>query len=139
MPYAISAAHGATVKIGNAASPEVFTAIQGIHNGPQGLDDVWNIIQARHHGSTSTHQKRTFKEPSSLTFDIYYDSTDAQHIALLAAARAGTRKNYQLVITDAGAEAFAFAAYASASLSAEVEGFNVYSITLAVDGDVTVS
>jgi hypothetical protein len=137
MPYAITAAHGAKVQIGSGTSVETFADLQGVHNGPQGLDDVWNIIQARHHGSTSTHQKRTFKEPSSLTFDIYYDSTDTYHAALLVSARTGTRKNYKLLLQDNGTETFSFAAYCSASLSAEVEGFNVYSITLAVDGDVT--
>ena len=117
----------------------MFTTLQGMHNGPSGLSDQWNIIQARHHGSTSTFQKRTFKEPSNLTFDLYYDSTDTQHIALMTAARAGTRKNFKLTLTDAGVEQYAFAAYVSANLSADVEAFNVISVTLSIDGDVTVS
>lgn len=139
MPYTITSAHGAEVQIGNGASSETFTEIQGVHNGPNGLEETWNTIQARHHGSTATYQKRTFKEPASLTFDLFYDSTDTQHIALMTSARNGTRKNYKLIITDQGAEQAAFAAYASVNLSAQPDAFNVYSVTLTIDGEITYS
>ncbi len=139
MPYALTAAHGAELKIGNGASTELFNELQGMHNGPNGMSDEWNIIQARHHGSTSTFQKRTFKEPSNLTFDLFYDSSDTHHAALMAAARSGTRKNFELTLTDNGAEVFEFSAYVSATISADVEGFNIASITLSIDGDVLTS
>lgn len=139
MPYAITAAHGIELKLGNGASTEVFTEIQGVHNGPNGPGWEPNIIEARHHGSEDTYRKVTTISKSPVTFDLYYDSSDTQHAALLAAAQAGTRKNFEMTLQEQGAEEYSFSAYISMTFQGEVDGFNIYSVTLNIDGDVTVA
>jgi hypothetical protein len=44
-----------------------------------------------------------------------------------------------MVLTDTGAEQYAFAAYIGAVYKGEVEGFNVYDLTLNIDGDITIT
>jgi len=139
MTYDATAAHGAVIKMGNAASPEVFTAINGVHNGPSGPGFEPQMIEQRHHGSNDPVQKPTIVKKTPVTFDILYDSTDTTHAALITAAKNQTRKNFQEILTDQGAEQYAYAAYVGASLKAEVEGFNVYSITLSIDGAITIT
>lgn len=135
----ITAAHGVTVKIGDGASPEVFNELLGVHNGPNGPGWEPQIIEARHHGSESVFRKVTLISKSPVTFDMYYDSMDTDHITLMTAVKAGTRKNYKITLTDTGVEVYSFAAYASATFKGDVSGFNVYSVTLNIDGDITVS
>lgn len=139
MTVVVTAAHGVDIKIGDGASTEVFTEIDGVHNGPSGPGFEPSIIEGRHHGSTATVKKASYVSVTPISFSIYYDSTDTQHLALIAAAKAKTRKNFQMVLTDTGAEQYAFAAYISAVYKGEVEGFNVYDITLNVDGDITIT
>lgn len=140
MTYALTAAHGAKVKIGNGASTEVFNEIMGVHNGPTGLGWVPNMIEARHHGSSNTFRKVANVVEQPLSFDLFYDSTETTtHGALLTAAQNKTRKNFKLELTDSGAEIYQFYAYVSMTLSAQVDGFNVYSVKLEVDGAIQTS
>lgn len=139
MTVAITAAHGCEIRIGDGATSEAFTKIDGVHNGPNGPGFDPQLIEARHHGSTSTFQKVTTVRKSPITFDIYYDSGDTQHGALLTAARNKTRKNFRMYLTDTGGEIYHFAAYVGMIFKGDVDGFNVYSVTLTIDGDITVS
>ena len=129
MPYAVTSAQGCQVKLGDGATTEIFTEIKGVFNGPNGPTFTPIIIEAKYHSSTSIFRKVTHVDKGSVTFSIYYDSTDTQHLALIAAAAAKTRKNFQQLLTDSGAEQYAFAAYVGAQFKGEVEGFNVYDIT----------
>ena len=134
-----TAAHGCVIKLGDGATPEVFTEIDGVHNGPSGPG--WNplMIEGRHHGSTTTIKKASYVNVDPITFSIYYDSSDATHAALIAAAKAKTRKNFEMTITDEGAEEYSFSAFIGASFKGEVEGWNVYDITLTPDADYTIA
>lgn len=139
MTVAVTAAHGAFVKIGNSASPEYFYYIDGVHNGPNGPVLNARVIEAAHHGSTTVLKKASLRDNGQVTFDIYYDSTDTNgHAVLLTNHDAKTVTNFQMIITDTGAEQYSFAAIISQlSYSGQVEGFNVYSVTLDVSGAVT--
>lgn len=139
MAVAITAAHGVVIKLGDGATPEVFTAIDGVHNGPNGPGFAPQMISARHHGSDDTFMKVSTVEKTPVTFDIYYDSNDTVHGALITAAKAGTRKNFEMTLLDTGAEKYAFGAYIQASFTGQVDGFNTYSIQLNIDGAITVS
>lgn len=139
MPYAETAAHGAVVKIGNAASPEVFTAIPGVHNGPTGAGWTPRIIEAIHHGSNTVKKYASFVDTGEITFSVYYDSTDTYHQALRDAAKNKTQTNFQVVYNEAGDEQFAFAAFVSFDSDADPEGWNVRNITLSINGDITVT
>jgi hypothetical protein len=135
----ITAAHGVTIAIGDDASPEVFTDIIGVHNGPNGPGFAPQMISARHHGSEDTFMKVSTIEKTPVTFDIYYDSSDAQHAALITASKNGTRKTFEITLTDSGAEVYTFEAFIQATYSGQVDGFNIYSIQLNIDGAITVS
>lgn len=139
MTWTASAAHGVKIKIGDGASPEVFTEIPGVHNGPSGPSFEPQMIEQRHHGSVDPVQKPTIVKKAPVTFDILYDSSDTQHAALITAAKDLTRENFKMELQDAGAEIYAFGAYVQATFKGEVEGFNVYSISLNVDGAITIS
>lgn len=139
MPYTITAAHGIEIQLSNGASTPVFTEIQGVHNGPQGPGFEPQTITARHHGSTDEYNKVTIVKKTPVTFDIFYDPADTQHAALITAAKDKTRKDFKMVLPDAGNETYAFGSYVSASLKGEVEGFLIYSITLNIDGAVAIT
>jgi len=139
MAVAITAAHGVVIKVGDGASPEVFTAIDAVHNGPNGPGFTPQMITARHHGSDDSFMKVSTVDKAPVTFDIYYDSADTQHAALITAAKNGTKKNFEMILTDTGAEKYAFGAFVQATFSGQVDGFNVMSIQLSIDGAITVT
>lgn len=136
MTVAITAAHGVLTKLYHSGS---FTTIDGVHNGPNGPGFSPQMIQARHHGSEDVIQKVSIIEKTPVTFDIYYDSGDTIHAALLTAAKDGTRSQFQITLQDTGAEVYTFYAYVGMSFSGQVDNFNIYSVTLTIDGAVTVA
>lgn len=139
MPVSVTAAHGVQIKLGDGASPEVFTLVDGVHNGPNGPGFAPQMISARHHGSNDTFMKVSTVDKTPVTFDVYYDSADTNHAALITAAKNGTKKNFKVILTDTGAEEYAFGAYVQASYQGQVDGFNIYSIQLNIDGAITIS
>lgn len=139
MTYELTAAHGAQIKIGSGTSPETFTAIKGVHNGPNGPSWDTNVIEARHHGSNVTFKKPTYVNTGSVTFSVYYDSTDTQHQQLLTDAAAMAKRNFKVIINDPGDEEYHFAAFIGLTFRGDVDGWNVYDVTLNIDGDITVS
>lgn len=136
MTVAITAAHGVLTKLYHSGS---FTTIDGVHNGPNGPGFSPQMIQARHHGSEDVIQKVSIIEKTPVTFDVYYDSGDTIHAALLAAAKDGTRSQFQITLQDTGAEVYTFYAYVGMTFSGQVDGFNIYSVNLTIDGAVTVA
>lgn len=139
MTLVATAAHGCQVKVGDGASSEVFTAVEGITSGPSGPGWTTNMLEARIHSSDSPVRKVSSLTTEPVTFTILYDSTNTQHIRLRTLTTTKARGNFQVLLTDTGAEQYAFAAYVSLSLSSEVDGFNTASVTLNIDGDITVS
>lgn len=132
-----AAAHGTELKIGDGASPEVFTAIGCIFEGPTGGGFAPQFIEGRHHGSNDIVRRVSIVDKPALTFRAYYDSTDIQHQALVSAAKNGEKKSFKYILTDDGAEVFSFGAYVSVGFESPVDGFQTISVTLAVDGAVT--
>lgn len=131
-----AAAHGTQLKLGDGATPEVFTNIDCIFEGPTGGGFAPQFIEARHHGTEDIIRRVSIVDKPAISFRAYYDSNDVQHAALVTAAKNGTKKNFKLVLTDDGAEQFAFGAYVSVSFESPVDGFQTVSVTLAVDGAV---
>jgi hypothetical protein len=131
----LTAAQGAVLSIKNST----FQALVGVHNGPNGPGWVPEIIEARYHGSNSVFRKVTVVKPQPVTFDLYYDSSDTNHALMLTNAKGKVRTEFTLAIQDTGAEVYGFFAYVEMVLKAPVEGFNVYSCQLYIDGDVGVS
>jgi hypothetical protein len=135
MPIDITAAHGATIEI-ESGSPAAFSAIDGVFDGPNGPGWQPNIIEARHHGSTSIFRKVSNVDEQPVTFSLYYDSSDANHEALRDAAMQKLKTNFQMTLTDAGAETYTFGAYVRFNLTAPVDGFNTAAVELVIDGGI---
>lgn len=132
-------AHGAQIKIGDGASPEVFTAIALINSGPDGPDVSQNIIEAFTHDSNFPTKKATYVNTGTVTFSVLYDSTDTQHIALRDAATNSTRTNFQVVLNETGAEQLDFSAYVTFAWANDPSDFSQANITLDIDGAITPS
>lgn len=136
MVVAITAAHGIDFDMFVSGS---FQTIDGLHNGPNGPGFTPQMISARHHGSDDTIMKVSTVEKSPVSFDVYYDSGDSVHLALITAAKDGTRSQFRMTITDTGAEVYTFYAFVQATYQGQVDGFNVYSIQLNIDGGITIT
>lgn len=139
MPYSETAAIGADLELGSTATTPVYTDIKGVHNGPK-LTRSLEIITARHHSSTSTIKRPSFLDGGQMTFDLYYDSSEANHAALQTSFAAKTLRYFKCTLTDGGAEVYTFQAYVSQfDIMADVEGFNIASVTLDLYSAPTVS
>lgn len=134
-----ASAFGTLIKIGDGASSESFNTIQGVRSidGPSlGLD----MIDTTHHSTAGNYRsvKPSFLNGGEVAFDLLYDSTDTQHTLLMTSFEGRTKKNFQIVFTDAGAEQWAFAAYISSMApSAPLDDALVLRVTLSVDQAIT--
>lgn len=136
MAVAITAAHGVKVAMFVSGS---FTDIDGVHNGPNGPGFAPQMISARHHGSEDTFMKVSTVEKTPVTFDIYFDSSDSVHLALREAAKNATRSQFRITLQDTGGEVYTFHSYPAMTYSGQVDGFNVMSVSLAIDGGISVT
>ena len=134
------AAFGTVLKSGDAGTPtETFTTIPNIRNlaGPGlGLE----TIDTTSHSSTGNVRSiiASFKTSGEVTFDLLYDSTDAQHTQIMTDYEGRTKTNYQLIYTDTGAEQWDFAAFITGfSASAPIDDALTVAVTLSIDGAVT--
>lgn len=132
---------GAQLKIGNGASPEVFSAIEGIRN-LQGPTMDREMIDATHHASAGGYRQKlvSFKDGGTVTFDLLFDSTDTEHALLFTEYAAGSLVNFQQVMPDTGAQQFAYAGYVKTiTPSAPIDDVLTYAVTIEVSGNVTIS
>ena len=134
-----AAAHGTQLKIGDGATPEVFSTITCVFEGPSGGGFTPQFIEGRHHGSVDIVRRVSIVDKPAITFRAYYDSSDVQHGVLVTSAKDAVKRNFKYILTDAGAETFAFAAYTSVSYESPVDGFQTISVTLTIDGAITIS
>lgn len=143
MPTSALSSFGTLLKIGNAATPEVFTTIAEVRDisGPSfalGTEEVTS------HDSAGWREFiPTLTEAGEVTFDINFigGATQGFGTGLYDDMVDKTKRNFQLVLpTGVGAsnDTGAFAAYVTGfELSAPVEGVLSASITLQITGAVT--
>lgn len=131
---------GAKLKVGDGASPEVFTAIAevGDISGP----NVEAILEeATNHDSTDGFVEVVptgVKQVGDITFTINQTNATTQE-ALLTDIQSGAKKNYRLELTTLGKK-IDFAAYVkSISQAAPVKGKMMQNIALTVTGKFTKS
>jgi len=130
---------GAQIKVGDGASPEVFTLIEGVRN-LQGPTMDREIIDATHHASTGeTRQKVTsFKEPGTVTFDLLFDGSDDTHQLLFELWASGELTNFEQIMPDAGTQEHAYAGYVkSLNQSAPINHVLSVAVTIEVSGAIT--
>ena len=133
---------GTLLKIGNAATPEVFTAIAEVKdiNGPV-LSREFAEFTHQQSASGYREYKPTFKTSGDVTFKCNFLPDDATQgfatTGLLKDYEDGTLRNFQIEFPDSGSTKAAFAAYvANISPGAPIAGALELNVTLRVTGPV---
>lgn len=135
-----TAAHGATLEMGDGATVEQFSAVEGITSGPNGAGWASRTIEIFTHSSNVIKKKVTAIDPTDISFELAYDSSDPTHAAIRDAAKNKTLVNWKLTYADAGAESLTFAGIVSQfDRSADPEDWNRISVTITPFGDFTIN
>jgi len=128
---------GTVFKVGDAASPEVFTAVGEVKEigGPSGSAPVIDVSNL---SSTKREKIMGLPDEGQITLSLNYDAADAQQDALRAARTARTATNFQIVTSDSPVETLSFTAYVlEFSLNFAVDEVVGLTVTLEIDGAVT--
>jgi len=135
-----AAAYGSSLAHGDAASPtEAFTEIAGARN-IQGPNYSAETIDVTHHASPGNYREMvpSFLSGGEVTADILYDSADATHGALFTDYEARTLRNFEMTLTDTGAEVHSFSAYITGLvIGAPLDDAVTLALTLTISGAVT--
>ena len=133
---------GASLAVGNGASPEGFTAIAEVIEvtGPEQVNDE---IETTNLSSTSKEFIAALKDNGTCEFEAHFNPSNAQHAGLFTDVAAGTVKNYKLSWDDPAsspAPYVIFAAFvASLSTSTPPNDSVKLSGSLRITGALTVS
>lgn len=135
---------GTLLKIGDGASPEVFTTIAEVKDitGPELSVDTEDVTS---HGSTGGWEEviPTILRSGSVNFDLNFVPTNATHsytAGLLHDMVNKTLRNFQLVLPDTGATTWAFSAYVTKFPPAmPVKGALKASVSLKISGQPTLA
>lgn len=130
-------AQGVVLKIGDGASPEVFTEIQEVKSiaGPGGSAADIDVTDL---SSTGKEFKVGLMDEGEVSFDIHYIPSETTHASLRTARAARTLKNFQIVFTDTPATTWTFAAYVKGfQMSSAVDQVITATVTLRVTGSIT--
>lgn len=128
-------AHGSVVKLGNAATPETFTAI----SGPTDIEFTPpqpERVDVTNHDSSAREYLQGLGGEGECTFDVQYDESVTVHKTLRNLHGVSTTRNYQVVFKDGTIAAFA----ATCSVTFKLGVANqpqLMSVTLAISGAVT--
>ena len=133
---------GTLLKIGDGATPEVFTTISEVRDisGPSLAVDTEEVTN---HDSTAAWEEfvATIVRSGEVTFDLNYHPTESTHDAgtgLIADMVAKTLRNFQLIFTDAGTSTWTFAAFITGfEPSTPVAGALSASCTMKLSGQPT--
>lgn len=140
MSSAALEAQGMELKIGNGASPEVFTAISEIKtfSGPNGSATVIDVTDL----SSGAKEKRLgLADEGQLSFTINYIPKDTQHTLLRTQRDSRALTNFKLVFTDdSPATTWSFSGYVQGfAVSGAVDNVVEANITVEISGSITES
>ena len=132
---------GTTIKIGDAASPEVFTAIPECV-GLSGLGKTNDLVEATHFGSSGEREYIAgLADGSEVSAEFNYLPGQTQLDLLKTQVTAGTTTNFQVEVTDGtNTDTFAFAAVPlSWTVNPQLDDKNTISYALKITGAITES
>ena len=102
-------ADGATIARGNAASPEVFTALaQVVSITPIGIER--GLIDVTNLSSSAREYKKAIKDGQEIQLRMQYDPDDSGHAGLRTDADSEDSRNFRITLTDSPAQTVTFAA-----------------------------
>jgi len=132
---------GTLIKIGNAASTEVFTAIAEVKS-ISGPNLAREMLEATHMESPSGYREYlpSFKDAGEVSLEVNFLPGDTGQKALVTDYNNGTRRNFKIVWPNTAGTTWSFSAYITGfQPSAAVGDMLSASVTLKVTGNVTLS
>lgn len=131
-------AQGVAIKIGNGASPEVFTTIAEVKSlnpftGSAAEIDTTSLQE------TAKTFRMGLQDWGQVSMTLNFIPKNTQHAELIEAKRDRQTRNFQIELTDASPKTvYEFAAYVtSAPLTMAVDAVVEANVTLRITGDVT--
>ena len=101
---------GTVLKVGNGASPEVFTAITNIVSidGPTSQNSEKEVT---HLGSTAKEFRPGLNDYGDMNCEIEFDERDTVHAGLRTDFRNRTTRNFQLIDAGSPQQTYNFSGY----------------------------
>ncbi len=124
-------------KRGDGGGPEAFTTVCGVisftfPDGSAAEIDTTDLC------SVAKGKMMGLPDEGQVSLELNYDPTDAQHTGLQDDRKNRTKRNFQVVLTDASSTTFAFSGYVlSFSISTAVDDIVKASCTITIDGEIT--
>lgn len=138
MSDAVSA-QGATIAVGDGASPEVFTEIGEVTDFTT-PDGEAPDIDVTHLGSTAAEFLQGLPDNGSVPISGNFVGGDAAQSTLRTARAAQTLKTFKITLTDSPATVFTFSAFVKSFVVAAAQNDKLgFSANLRVSGAVTES
>lgn len=136
-------AYGTILQVGDAASPEVFTAVANVTNlnPPPISRDMYETTQ--HNGPGWDEYLPGLLRGGQVTLDLDWVPTEGTHsytTGFLKDLTDGTLRNYRVVFSDAGTTTWSFSAYVvTVPPVAPSAGKLTASVTLQISGAPTLA
>jgi predicted secreted protein len=133
-------AQGMLIKIGNGASPEVFTTISEIKtfSGPTGSAAVIDVTDL---SSTAKEKRMGLADEGQLSFTINYIPDNTQHTLLRTRRASREETDFKMVFTDdSPSTTWSFSAFVTGfAVSGAVDNVVEANVTLEITGSITQS
>jgi len=128
---------GMTLKISDAASPEVYTAIPEI-TSLGGPDGEASEIDTTDLDSTAKEFRLGLVDNGSINVSMNFRPAQTQHALLRTLSVSGAARNYRLTFTDSPATIWTFSAFVKGvPIENSVDGVTTASINLRITGAIT--
>jgi predicted secreted protein len=133
-------AQGMLIKIGNGASPQVFTTISEIKtfSGPTGSAAVIDVTDL---SSTAKEKRMGLADEGQLSFTINYIPDNTQHTLLRTRRASRDETDFKMVFTDdSPSTTWSFSAFVTGfAVSGAVDNVVEANVTLEITGSITQS
>ena len=133
-------AQGMLIKIGNGASPEVFSTISEIKtfSGPTGSAAVIDVTDL---SSTAKEKRMGLADEGQLSFTINYIPDNTQHTLLRTRRASRDETDFKMVFTDdSPSTTWSFSAFVTGfAVSGAVDNVVEANVTLEITGSITQS
>ena len=133
-------AQGMLIKIGNGASPQVFTTISEIKtfSGPTGSAAVIDVTDL---SSTAKEKRMGLADEGQLSFTINYIPDNTQHTLLRTRRASREETDFKMVFTDdSPSTTWSFSAFVTGfAVSGAVDNVVEANVTLEITGAITES
>ena len=133
-------AQGMLIKIGNGASPQVFSTISEIKtfSGPTGSAAVIDVTDL---SSTAKEKRMGLADEGQLSFTINYIPDNTQHTLLRTRRASRVETDFKMVFTDdSPSTTWSFSAFVTGfAVSGAVDNVLEANVTLEITGSITQS